>query len=253
MLAAALLSLGVVFLAELGDRSQLITMTYALRFRWWVVLPGVALAAFLVHGVSVTIGHFLGASLPARPMAFASAIAFLIFAGWAWREGAADDEAVSSTPKPRFALLTVVSSFALAEMSDKTTLATVTLASDHDWAGVWIGSTLGMVLADALAIGAGMLLHRRLPQQLLHVLASVLFLMFGLWMLFDSALGWRSVAIAAIAVVALAAVTAATAQTLRRPPHGSFIRREVTGSRLRCSGTPAVKPAEPGPGSQRYL
>jgi putative Ca2+/H+ antiporter (TMEM165/GDT1 family) len=221
MFAATLLSLGVVFLAELGDRSQLITMTYALRFRWWVVLPGVALAAFLVHGVSVTIGHFLGASLPARPMAFASAIAFLIFAAWAWREGAADDEAVSSTPEPRFALLTVVSSFALAEMSDKTTLATVTLASDHDWAGVWIGSTLGMVLADALAIGAGMLLHRRLPQQLLHVLASVLFLMFGLWMLFDSALGWRSVAIAVTAVVALAAVTAATAQTLRRRRTGA--------------------------------
>lgn len=221
MLAATLLSLGVVFLAELGDRSQLITMTYALRFRWWVVLPGVALAAFLVHGVSVTIGHFLGASLPARPMAFASAIAFLIFAAWAWREGAADDEAVSSTPEPRFALLTVVSSFALAEMSDKTTLATVTLASDHDWAGVWIGSTLGMVLADALAIGAGVLLHRRLPQQLLHLLASVLFLMFGLWMLFDSALGWRSVAIAVTAVVALAAVTAATAQTLRRRRTGA--------------------------------
>ena len=221
MLAATLLSLGVVFLAELGDRSQLITMTYALRFRWWVVLPGVALAAFLVHGVSVTIGHFLGASLPARPMAFASAIAFLIFAAWAWREGAADDEAVSSSPEPRFALLTVVSSFALAEMSDKTTLATVTLASDHDWAGVWIGSTLGMVLADALAIGAGMLLHRRLPQQLLHVLASVLFLIFGLWMLFDSALGWRSVAIAVTAVVALAAVTAATAQTLRRRRTGA--------------------------------
>jgi Ca2+/H+ antiporter, TMEM165/GDT1 family len=221
MLAATLLSLGVVFLAELGDRSQLITMTYALRFRWWVVLPGVALAAFLVHGVSVTIGHFLGASLPARPMAFASAIAFLIFAAWAWREGAADDEAVSSTREPRFALLTVVSSFALAEMSDKTSLATVTLASDHDWAGVWIGSTLGMVLADALAIGAGMLLHRRLPQQLLHVLASVLFLMFGLWMLFDSALGWRPVAIAVIAVVALTAVTAATAQTLRRRRTGA--------------------------------
>jgi len=221
MLAATLLSLSVVFLAELGDRSQLITMTYALRFRWWVVLPGVALAAFLVHGVSVTIGHFLGASLPARPMAFASAIAFLLFAGWAWREGTADDEAVSSTPEPRFALLTVVSSFALAEMSDKTTLATVTLASDHDWAGVWIGSTLGMVLADALAIGAGMLLHRRLPQQLLHVSASVLFLMFGLWMLFDSALGWRPVAIAVIAVVALTAVTAATAQTLRRRRTGA--------------------------------
>ena len=53
MLAATLLTLGVVFLAELGDRSQLITMTYALRYRWWLVLTGVAIAAFLVHGVSV--------------------------------------------------------------------------------------------------------------------------------------------------------------------------------------------------------
>lgn len=216
MLAATLLSLGVVFLAELGDRSQLITMTYALRFRWWVVLPGVTIAAFLVHGASVTIGHFLGATLPARPMAFASAIAFLIFAAWSWRESAAEDEAVSTAPEPRLALLTVVSSFALAEMSDKTTLATVTLASHHDWAGVWIGSTLGMVLADALAIGAGRLLHRRLPRQLLHVLASMLFGIFGLWMLFDSALGWRPVAIAVTAVVAPAAVTTAAAQTLRR-------------------------------------
>jgi Ca2+/H+ antiporter, TMEM165/GDT1 family len=219
MLAATLLSLGVVFLAELGDRSQLITMTYALRYRWWVVLPGVAIAAFMVHGISVTIGHFLGTTLPARPMAFASAIAFLIFAVWAWREGAASEERVSTTHEPRFALLTVMSSFVLAEMSDKTTLATVTLASDHDWAGVWIGSTLGMVLADGLAIGVGTLLHQRLPAQLLHVLASLLFLMFGLWMLFDSALGWRSVAITVATAVPLAAAMVAgihRAQTLRR-------------------------------------
>ena len=111
MLAATLLSLGVVFLAELGDRSQLITMTYALRYRWWVVLPGVAIAAFLAHGVSVTIGHFLGAALPARPLAFASAIAFLIFAVWAWREGTRRRRIVPTAREPRFALLTVMSSF----------------------------------------------------------------------------------------------------------------------------------------------
>ncbi len=209
MLAAALLSLGVVFLAELGDRSQLITMAYALRYRWWVVLPGVAIATFLAHGVSVTVGHFLGAALPARQMAFASAVAFLIFAVWAWREGAVADETVPTMREHRFALLSVMSSFTLAEMSDKTTLATVTLASEHDWAGVWIGSTLGMVLADGLAIAVGVLLHQRLPARLLHSLASVLFVMFGLWMLFDNALGWRSVAVVATAAVALAAATLA--------------------------------------------
>ncbi|MCV7377123.1 hypothetical protein BST11_25605 [Mycobacterium alsense] len=216
MLAATLLTLGVVFVAELGDRSQLITMTYALRYRWWVVLTGVAIASCMVHGTTVAIGHFLGTTLPARPIAFASAIAFLLFAAWAWREGGADDPAVATGREPRHALLTVVSSFTLAELSDKTSLATVTLASHHDWAGVWIGSTLGMVFADALAIGVGMLLHRRLPRGFLHALASLLFLVFGLWMLFDNALGWRSAAVGVTVATVLAATTVAAAQTLRR-------------------------------------
>ncbi|SPM39717.1 hypothetical protein MNAB215_1906 [Mycobacterium numidiamassiliense] len=216
MLAATLLSLGVVFLAELGDRSQLITMTYALRYRWWIVLTGVAIAAFLAHGVSVTIGHFLGAALPARPLAFVSALAFLAFAVWAWREGATGDDDVSTGDQPRFALLAVISSFFLAEISDKTSLATLMLASDHDLIGVLIGSTVGMVCADALAIAVGVLLHRRLPRQLLHVLASLLFLMFGLWILLDTALGWRPAAVAVTSTVALAVAVALLAQTLRR-------------------------------------
>lgn len=223
MLAATLLSLGVVFLAELGDRSQLLTVTYALRYRWWVVLSGVAIASALAHGVSVAIGHYLGATLPTRPLAFASAIAFLVFAVWTWREGANSsgvDAEVTAPREPRFALLTVISSFVLAELGDKTTLATITLASDHNWVGVWIGTTLGMILADGLAIGAGLLLHQRLPERLLHALASLLFLLFGLWMLFDAALGWRSVAIGVTAAVGLAAVAGSVsrrmAQTLRR-------------------------------------
>jgi Ca2+/H+ antiporter, TMEM165/GDT1 family len=74
-------------------------------------------------------------------------------------------------------------------------LATIALASDHDWAGVWIGTTVGMVVADGMATAAGVLLHWRLPEGLLHALASLLFLLFGSWMLFDDALGWRRVAV----------------------------------------------------------
>ena len=66
MLTAALVSLAVVFVAELGDKSQLMTMTYTLRHRWWVVLSGVGIASVLVHGLSVAIGHFLGLTLPQR-------------------------------------------------------------------------------------------------------------------------------------------------------------------------------------------
>lgn len=216
ILAATLISFGVVFLAELGDRSQLMTMTYALRHRWWVVLSGIAVAAFMAHGLSVTVGHFLGLTLPERPIAFAAAASFLAFAIWTWRGGRDSDSAVPTVPRPRFALLAVISSYLLAELGDKTMLATVALASDHNWAGVWIGATAAMVVADGLAIAVGALLHRRLPIRLLHVLASVLFLLFGVWSLVDTALGLRAVAVVVTAGVAGAAALAVVAAALRR-------------------------------------
>ena len=220
MLSAILISLAVVFVAELGDKSQLITMTYALRHRWWVVLSGVAIAAMLVHGLSVAIGHFLGLTLPERPIAFAGAIAFLLFAVWTWREGRSggDDDEVRVV-EPRFVVFAIVSSFVLAELGDKTMLATVTLASDHNWLGVWVGATIGMVLADGVAIAAGVLLHKRLPEGFLHSLASVLFLVFGLWLLFDGALGLRWIATAVSgAVLVCAGAVALVRRSRRRGP-----------------------------------
>jgi Ca2+/H+ antiporter, TMEM165/GDT1 family len=207
MLTSILVSLAVVFVAELGDKSQLITMTYSLRHKWWVVLSGVAIASMLVHGLSVAIGHFLGLTLPERPIAFAAAIAFLLFAFWTWREGRDDDDDDVRVAEPRFVVFAIVSSFVLAELGDKTMLATVTLASDYNWAGVWIGATTGMVLADGVAIAAGRMMHKRLPARFLHRLASVLFLLFGLWLLFDSALGLRWAALVVTASVAVLAVT----------------------------------------------
>jgi putative Ca2+/H+ antiporter (TMEM165/GDT1 family) len=209
MLAAMLISLGVVFLAELGDKSQLITMTYALRHRWGVVLSGVAIAAFAVHGISVTVGHFLGLTLPARPIAAVAGVAFICFAAWTWREGSNAVSDARPIRDPRFVLLAVVSSVLLAELGDKTMLATVALASDRNWLGVWLGATAGMVLADAVAIAVGTVLHRQLPEHLLHGAAGLLFLAFGLWMLIDEALGWRPVAIASVAGLVLVAFAAA--------------------------------------------
>ena len=221
MLTAILVSFGVVFLAELGDKSQLITLTYALRHRWWVVLSGVGIASLLVHGISVAIGYFLGAALPERPIAFAASAAFIGFSIWTFRENVAGRRSSgreTGEPSPpaesRFVVLAIVSSFVLAELGDKTMLATVALASDHNWAGVWLGATAGMVVADGAAIAAGTLLHRRLPERFLHQAAAALFLLFGLWILFDSALGWRPVAIGVTASVGVTAVLAATLTAL---------------------------------------
>jgi putative Ca2+/H+ antiporter (TMEM165/GDT1 family) len=239
MLTTALVSLSVVFLAELGDKSQLMSMTYALRHRWWVVLSGVGIASFLVHGLSVMIGHFLGLTLPERPIAFAAAIVFLLFAVSTWREGRGrDKDQEVKVAEPRHVLPAIVSSFILAELGDKTMLATVALASNHNWAGVWIGATAGMVLADGVAIAVGALLHKRLPEHFLHNLASVLFLIFGLWLLFEGALGLRWVAFGLTGAVAVTAATAAAVAFVHN-------RREDSPAlpRLESSPDPAGSPA----------
>jgi putative Ca2+/H+ antiporter (TMEM165/GDT1 family) len=154
--------------------------------------------------------------LSERPIAFAAAIAFLLFAAWTWREGRAEGgEEEVQIAEPRHVLLAVISSFVLAELGDKTMLATVALASEHNWAGVWIGATTGMVLADGVAIAVGAVLHKRLPERFLHGLASVLFLLFGLWLLLDGALGLRWVAVGVTGAVAAATATAAAVAFFR--------------------------------------
>jgi Ca2+/H+ antiporter, TMEM165/GDT1 family len=211
MFTAVLVSLAVVFVAELGDKSQLITMTYSLRHRWWVVLSGVGIASVLVHGLSVAIGHSLGVTLPERPIAFAASIAFVLFAVWSWRTRAESGNGAVPVPEPRFVVFAIVSSFVLAELGDKTMLATVALASDQNWAGVWIGATIGMVLADGVAIAAGTLMHKRLPERFLHSLASLLFLLVGLFLFLAGGLGLPRVAVAVTGTVAALTIVVAAA------------------------------------------
>ena len=84
-------------------------------------------------------------------------------------------------------MLAVGVAFFLAELGDKTMLATITLATQEGWLGTWVGSTLGMVLADALAIGVGALLGRNLPERAIRYGAAAAFLVFGLLLIADGA------------------------------------------------------------------
>ena len=76
--------------------------------------------------------------------------------------------------------------FFLAELGDKTMLATITLATQHGWFGTWIGSTIGMVAADALAILVGRLLGRHLPEKIIKYGAAALFAIFGVWLVVEA-------------------------------------------------------------------
>ncbi|MFD4369098.1 TMEM165/GDT1 family protein [Rhodococcus sp. NPDC058521] len=218
MPAALLLSFGVIFVAELGDKSQLMAMTFALRYRWWVVLSGITIATTIVHLVSVAVGHSLGVVLPTTLIAIVGGIAFLIFGGWTLRgDSLSHEESGKAGRTARSALLAVTSAFFLAELGDKTMLATITLATDHDAVGVWLGSTIGMVAADALAIVVGAVLGKHLPENVIRIAAAVLFFVFGAWLLLDSIFpGTAAGAIGGGIVVLLACIIGAVLRSRRR-------------------------------------
>ena len=180
-MTAFLVSTAVIFVAELGDKSQLMAMTFATRFRMRQVLLGITLATALVHLVSVGIGAAIGDHLPTRAIAITAGLAFLFFAAWTLRgDTLNDDEATAAGRSTRTAVVAVFISFFLAELGDKTMLATITLATQHGWFGTWLGSTLGMVVADALAIVVGVLLGKHLPERLIRYGAAAAFAVFGI-------------------------------------------------------------------------
>ena len=177
---ALILSFGVIFLAELGDKSQLMAMTFAARYRFWTVLAGITAATAVVHLVSVGVGAAVGVNVPTALINVLAGLAFVAFGVWTLRgDELTEAEAAKSTRAARSALVAVAVAFFLAELGDKTMLATITLATREGWFGTWVGSTLGMVAADALAIAVGAVLGRRLPEKVVRIGASVLFFVFG--------------------------------------------------------------------------
>jgi putative Ca2+/H+ antiporter (TMEM165/GDT1 family) len=185
--AAFWLSFGVIFVAELGDKSQLMALAFATRYRAWPVITAVTTATTIVHLGSVALGAGFSELLPARWVSLVAALAFFGFAAWTLRGDAlSDEERRRAQQNARSAFLTVGVAFFLAELGDKTMLATVTLATRHGWVGVWVGSTLGMVAADALAIVIGRQLGARLPERAVRYGAAVLFTIFGGWLLVDA-------------------------------------------------------------------
>jgi putative Ca2+/H+ antiporter (TMEM165/GDT1 family) len=138
----------------------------------------------------VLLGAVVGVALPTRPLAILAGVLFLWFALWTLRGDSLDeDEAAAASRTTRSVLLTVGLAFLLSELGDKTMLATVTLATNHGLVGTWLGSTIGMVAADALAIVAGQQLGARLPERAIKFFAAAAFVVFGVWLIADGLIG----------------------------------------------------------------
>jgi putative Ca2+/H+ antiporter (TMEM165/GDT1 family) len=173
------LSFGVIFLAELGDKSQLMALAFASRYRASSVLVAISLATLLVHAGSVLLGSVLTV-LPVEAIRVAAGVAFLGFAAWTLvGDALGEDDEARAARTGRWAILTIGAAFFIAELGDKTMLATITLATTSEPWGTWLGSTAGMVVADALAIGVGAVLGRRLPERAIKLGAAAAFVVFG--------------------------------------------------------------------------
>jgi Ca2+/H+ antiporter, TMEM165/GDT1 family len=178
---ALVTSFGLVFLAELGDKSMLLALAFATRYRPWPVLGGIAIAAFGMLGLSTLVGAALGAALPERALAIAGGLIFLGFGLWTLRPE--DDDQVVAEARGSSVLLGVTLAFVIAELGDKTMLVVITLASTQPAVPTWLGAGLGMTIASGIAILVGAVLGARLPARATRIVAGLAFLAFGVWLL----------------------------------------------------------------------
>ncbi len=186
-MTAFLASFAIVFLAEMGDKTQLLAMAFAARFRWQTVLWGVFAATLANHLAAVLVGNYLTNLGPLVYIKVIASVSFILFGLWTIR----GDELHNEDKRFNFSpFWTVAVAFFLAEMGDKTQLATVALAAEFSKViPVWAGTTTGMLIADAVGIIVGIVLHTKVPERKIKWFAAIVFILFGLLGLYQALMG----------------------------------------------------------------
>jgi putative Ca2+/H+ antiporter (TMEM165/GDT1 family) len=176
--------LGLVFIAEAGDKSMLLVLALSARHSWRVLGAAVAVSAALLMALAVALGEASDAILPDWALATFSAVVFIGFGLHALIIRADEEDDERAPTAGRTALTTVLiltAAFMLAELGDKTQIATLALSGIHesDRIGIWAGATIGLIAADALAMIVGVRLTRRIGVATLRRVSGVLFIVFG--------------------------------------------------------------------------
>jgi putative Ca2+/H+ antiporter (TMEM165/GDT1 family) len=172
------LSLMLTFWAEMGDRTQFVALAYATRYRLRDVLIGILWATAAILLASVAFGRLVGLWLPRGYVDVLSAICFLAFAIWTIHGEEENDHIRDDRHHP---IWIIGISFFIAELGDKTMFAAATLATTHAWFPVWVGSTIGMVCSDGLAVWVGHSLGRQIPEKTVRWVSAALFFAFAAW------------------------------------------------------------------------
>ena len=179
---AFFVSTGVVTLAEIGDKTQLLALLLAARFRRpWPIIWGILVATIVNHALAGAVGQLISEILSDTWLYGLVAASFLAVAAWTLVPDKLDDD--NTPPISRYgAFMAALVAFFIAEMGDKTQIATVVLAAQFD-AYLWVvlGTTLGMMLANVPVVFLGNLAAARLPLALIRVITALLFLGLGLY------------------------------------------------------------------------
>ncbi|MBU6492079.1 TMEM165/GDT1 family protein [Pandoraea sp.] len=180
-----LISTGVVALAEIGDKTQLLSLVLAARFKKPVpIILGILAATLLNHAGAGAIGDWLTTVVSPAILRWSIVISFLAMAVWILIPDKLDAE--DDSARGKFGVFgTTLVTFFMAEMGDKTQIATVMLAARfHEFFGVVAGTTLGMMLANVPAVLLGHRFAHRMPTRAVHIAAAVIFAVLGV-------LAWR--------------------------------------------------------------
>jgi len=177
---AFLVAVGAVVLAEMGDKTQLLAMAFATKYKASKVMIGVFIATVFNHALAVAVGNYItrfdGAQMWIQGIA---SLSFIFFGLWTIRGDKLNGEENRAT---KFGpIITVAIAFFIAEMGDKTQLATIALATKFpdNAIGVLVGTTTGMLIADAIGIIIGVVLCKKIPERTVKLVSAGAFMLFG--------------------------------------------------------------------------
>jgi putative Ca2+/H+ antiporter (TMEM165/GDT1 family) len=169
----------LVFVAELGDKTQLVVLTMGARQRLVAALVGLGATIAVLQLLAVTVGAAIGEAVPDDVLGVASGLLFCGFAVWAYLEARSAGDGEEDVLRPPTALPALMGAFFLAELGDKTMLSAATLATNHGVVATWAGSTIGLFAATVLALLVGQSLGRRVSVRTLGMLGAAAFAIAG--------------------------------------------------------------------------
>ena len=177
---AFLVSTGIVALAEMGDKTQLLSLVLAARFRKpWPIVLGILVATLANHALAGAAGAWVTTFLGPQVLRWVLGGSFIAMAAWMLVPDKLDEGDADKAPRLGVFGTTLVAFF-LAEMGDKTQVATVMLAARYDvWLPVVLGTTLGMMLANAPVVWFGDRVTRKVPIRVVHLVSAAIFAVLG--------------------------------------------------------------------------